>query len=269
MTIRLGQNEAFELKRGDSTTSIPVDGDARIVTDIELDDVANAAQMKGWYPDGDVTDSSQWTPTWDGTDGLRYAVRFSGRFSSTSTDHTASVLPFCSSTYGEDNSHISGIVVIPPHADMSGERYSVTSIADGNPSGMQNRLTEVIMPSTLTRIGDNAFFGCISLSSVTIGDGVTSIGDGAFYGCLNLNGIEIPGSVTDIGSSAFYRCISLTAVTLPESVTSVGVSAFEGCADLASIVVEGRTQSQASTLLANASVPQGCTVTTGVSSSDW
>ena len=57
---------------------------------------------------------------------------------------------------------------------------------------------------------------------LTIPDGVTSIGNYAFHGCSSLTSINIPDSVTDIGDEAFFGCSSLKSVTIPDSVTSIG-----------------------------------------------
>ena len=72
-------------------------------------------------------------------------------------------------------------------------------------------LTEIVIPSSVTDIGYNAFNGS-GLTSVTIGEGVTSIGDYAFYYCRNLTSITIPENVTSIGYKAFCYCTSVTEV---------------------------------------------------------
>ena len=63
------------------------------------------------------------------------------------------------------------------------------------------------------------------------------IGAYAFYGCSSLTSLTLPSNVTKIGESAFEGCSSLTSLTLPSSVTSIGSSAFYGCSGLTSIYV--------------------------------
>ena len=94
-----------------------------------------------------------------------------------------------------------------------------------------------IIPDSVTSIGDYAFYGCDSLTSVTIGDSVTSIGKYAFYDCDSLTSVTIPDSVTAIGKDAFCSCSSLTSVTIPDSVTSIGEWAFAHCASLTSVTI--------------------------------
>ena len=93
----------------------------------------------------------------------------------------------------------------------------------------------VTIPSSVTTIGNNAFYGCSGLTSVTIGNSVTSIGSSAFYGCSGLTSVTIPNSVTSIGNSAFHGCSGLTSVTIGNSVTSIGNQAFSGCSGLTEI----------------------------------
>ena len=93
------------------------------------------------------------------------------------------------------------------------------------------------IPKGITNIGDEAFSGCSSLTSIEIPDSVTSIGSGAFSGCSSLTSIEIPESVTNIGDYTFEGCSSLTSIEIPESVTSIGGCAFNGCSSLMSIEI--------------------------------
>ncbi|MBQ7368359.1 MAG: collagen-like protein, partial [Clostridia bacterium] len=71
------------------------------------------------------------------------------------------------------------------------------------------RIAETYQGVAVTKIGDNAFAGCSSLTSVIIPDRVTSIAFAAFANCSSLINILIPESVTSIGEDAFNGCSSL------------------------------------------------------------
>ena len=112
---------------------------------------------------------------------------------------------------------------------------SVTSIGDFAFRGCS--ITSVTIPEGVTNIGSYAFSTCSSLTDITIPDSVTSIGDYAFSSCTSLMDITIPDSVTCISAYTFYNCSSLTDITIPEGVTSIGDYAFTKCSGLTSITI--------------------------------
>ena len=121
---------------------------------------------------------------------------------------------------------------------------SVTSIGDGAFMDCSS-LTSIVVESGNTmydsRENCNAIIETASniliagCQSTTIPNSVTSIGESAFRGCSSLTSLTIPDSVTSIGNYAFYGCSSLTSVTIPNAVTSIGEQAFKNCSSLAYI----------------------------------
>ena len=97
--------------------------------------------------------------------------------------------------------------------------------------------------TNLASIGDSAFYGCESLTSVDLSrcTNLTSIGKGAFMSCTFLTSIPLPESVISIGGSAFFGCNALTSIALPESVTSIGECAFQNCKELTSMSLLSKT----------------------------
>ncbi len=93
------------------------------------------------------------------------------------------------------------------------------------------------IPTSVTSIGEVAFFECTNLTSVTIGNTVTSIWNGAFGYCSSMTGVTIPNSVTFIGDAAFEFCTGLTSVSIPASVTSIEGGVFANCNSLTNVMI--------------------------------
>ncbi len=85
---------------------------------------------------------------------------------------------------------------------------------------------------TVVSVGENAFYGCDSITSVAFGYECRSIGPQAFYGCKGLTSVRFRAGLLEVGEGSFAYCSSLRAAVLPETVERIGLSAFAYCTGL-------------------------------------
>lgn len=144
-------------------------------------------------------------------------------------------------------------------------RFFGASTYTDNANYVPPSVEEVVITNE-TIIGENAFYGCNGLTSISIPDSVTNIGYQAFYGCYNLRYYEYEGcrylgnkqnnyvvlmNVIDenitsckinnntkiIYDCAFTHKDLLSSIVIPNSVTSIGRRAFSGCSGLTSVII--------------------------------
>lgn len=99
------------------------------------------------------------------------------------------------------------------------------------------QLENIVLPETITNIGQEAFFGCINLKRIKIPEGVTEIHSNLFRNCSSLVHIELSENITIIWDHAFQGCSSLVNIGLPDTVTTIDQYAFYGCSSLQHITI--------------------------------
>ena len=113
--------------------------------------------------------------------------------------------------------------------DLSNSK--LTSIPEGAFAYCKN-LKTIKLPSTITSIGDEAFYNCQSLTNIEGLDkcNLKSIGSAAFSNCKSLENLDFSQSTfTNVPSKAFYGCSALAKITLPDTLTTIGGYAFYAC----------------------------------------
>ena len=103
-------------------------------------------------------------------------------------------------------------------------------------------IEEIVLPVSVTRIGEFAFESCVRLKKISLPDGVTELGAGAFRECYALTELRIPDNVAVIGIGVFGFCESLESIRLPGGITEIPDTFAMHCVKLKTVVCEGNIQ---------------------------
>lgn len=132
-------------------------------------------------------------------------------------------------------SNLAGALTIPGSVTDGRFTYAVTSIGNDAFYGCSG-LTSVTIPNTVLEVENYAFYGCTNLDNVTLSDNITSIGYAAFCGCESLSTVNLPSTLTELGEAAF-RETAITAITIPTGLSEIPNQAFYLCELLQSVTI--------------------------------
>lgn len=103
-------------------------------------------------------------------------------------------------------------------------------------------IPNLVIPSSVTRIPDYAFWGNSRIQTVTIPSTVTEIGKYAFGECAALSSADLPETIKKINEGTFIKCKNLRNATIPASVDSILEKAFAGCTGMQRVTLKGNVK---------------------------
>ncbi|MBR1666901.1 MAG: leucine-rich repeat protein [Bacteroidaceae bacterium] len=136
-------------------------------------------------------------------------------------------------------------VITPSIADWCGINYTGNN-AESNPLTYAHHLfvgskesntevTDLVVPAGVEEIKALAFYGFSAMTSLTLPTTVTKLGNYAFYNCTGLTEVTLPEGVEDIGRGVFDGCTSLTSMVLPSTLTRIDYYAFMNVPQLTTV----------------------------------
>ena len=161
-------------------------------------------------------------------------------------------------------SSLTGDIAIPTKVSYADNSYNVTSIGSYAFYGCSS-LTSVTIPYGVTSMGEYAFANCQGLTELIIPDSVTDIANNAFT-ASGLQSIQLPSGLNSISDRLFYNCNSLTSIIIPNRVTSIGDYAFYWCTKLTSVTIGNGVTSIGADAFYNCSSLTSVTIGDGVTS---
>lgn len=128
----------------------------------------------------------------------------------------------------------SGDFVIPATTTYAGVTYNV--VGTGLMCFYASEITSITFGDNQTSIGDNTFFGCSRLKSVSVPDRITRLGGSAFMYCSSLEEVTLGKGVTSVPEYAFNSCTNLRELIIPDGVTEVAYASLAYCEHLDRVV---------------------------------
>ena len=123
-------------------------------------------------------------------------------------------------------------VVIPSYLEYQKQKYDVLGVNDWGFYGESSIKTLVVQTAY---IGENAFYNCSGIKSVSFSEGLTEVGPYAFYGCSSLESVVLPDKLKTVGKGMFASCTSLKSVTLGKGTKVLDEAAFYLCESLKTV----------------------------------
>lgn len=160
--------------------------------------------------------------SYDGSRGLQYKVNTDGK--------TVSFVGIGACTDSE-------IVIASSYDGKPVTEIIESALADNT------KITGVIIPNSVLKIGQNAFARCAALKSIEIPDSVITVGSGTFYQCTALESVKFGSGITEIGNDMFYKCSALESVVLGENIKKIGAHSFCHCVKLNNVIVPDSVES--------------------------
>lgn len=151
------------------------------------------------------------------------------------TNFTTVTFPAALETLGDDNFAYSSVKTLKFAANgnlrVIGDRAFKGCAALTGTDSQGN----LVLPDTVEKVGDSAFYKCTNIKKVDTGDGLLSLGGAAFYASQNLKEVVLSPVLQEIGGNAFHGCSELTGIVLPYSLVEIGNSAFKDCTSLETV----------------------------------
>lgn len=129
-----------------------------------------------------------------------------------------------------------GDLIIPETLHCNGADWTITEIMDG--AFRECAITSVVIPNTVTAIGNHAFYLCTSLSgTVVIPNSVNTVGYTAFCRCDRMTEVVLPAKDVTYGNGCFMTTGLTGTLTLPEGLVTISKEMFNNNDKLTHVVI--------------------------------